>query len=71
MAHTNDIGLALVEATDDIEEIQLMNWELEEPTPFRPIRVAHMYSVDASDGFSNFIIETSEGSFRVSITRIG
>lgn len=71
MAHTNDIGLAIVEALDPITEIQLLDWTQEDPNPFSPIRVAHIYSTDASNGFSNVILETSEGSFRISVTRIG
>jgi hypothetical protein len=71
MAHTNDIGLLIADAFDLTDTIHLVDWDKEELTRFSPIRTLDILEVDASHGFSELFVTTSDGKFRVSITRIG
>jgi hypothetical protein len=70
MTHTNDIGCAIAEVLNDFAlDVLTWDWDAEDSIPLHPVQLA---PVDASEGFSNLIITTSDGcKFRVSITRIG
>jgi hypothetical protein len=74
MAHTNDIGLAIVDGLHELElvgrwERPTFDWTKEDP---EETGNKIILSVDASYSFSDLIIESSDNcKFRVSVTRIG
>jgi hypothetical protein len=66
--HTNDVGLAIRDALDLLDGIDVMDWDKPEPVA---LYTQQDVVTDAGHGFSDLRVEVGGALFRVSITRIG